>query len=53
MKEYYQYWGKAIKAENDNTGESGYHLLIYHLLDVAAVGQVSFQHLFKIFALIC
>ncbi len=40
MKEYYQYWGKAKKAENDNGAESGYHLLIYHLLDVAAIGQV-------------
>ena len=40
MKEYYRYWGKAKKVKNDNGTESGYHLLIYHSLDVAAVGQV-------------
>ena len=31
---YYQYWGKA---EKDG---SNYHLLVYHCLDVAAVGYV-------------
>lgn len=34
MRSYYRYWGKADK-------ESGrYHLLVYHCLDVAAVGYV-------------
>ncbi len=32
MKSYFKYWGKASK-ENDS-----YHLLVYHCLDVAAVG---------------
>ncbi len=31
-KLYYQYWGKA-------DGEGNYHLLPYHCLDVAAVGE--------------
>ncbi|MFH1851673.1 MAG: CRISPR-associated helicase/endonuclease Cas3 [Candidatus Neomarinimicrobiota bacterium] len=34
---YYRYWGKAEKDSN------GYHLLPYHCLDVAAVGQVWWQ----------
>lgn len=34
---YYQYWGKADKGE---AGEYKYHLLVYHCLDVAAVGKV-------------
>ena len=33
-KDYFRYWGKAEK-EGD-----GYHLLVYHCLDVAAVGHV-------------
>lgn len=34
---YFNYWGKARKE--DEAGEP-YHLLAYHSLDVAAVGQV-------------
>jgi len=36
-KAYWRYWGKARKQ-----GEAGepYHLLVYHCLDVAAVGEV-------------
>jgi CRISPR-associated endonuclease/helicase Cas3 len=33
---YYKYWGKADK----NDSEKYYHLLVYHSLDVAAVGSV-------------
>ena len=33
-KDYYQYWGKASKDDNR------YHLLVYHSLDVAAVGYL-------------
>ncbi|EMN02654.1 CRISPR-associated helicase Cas3 [Leptospira noguchii str. 1993005606] len=33
---YYNYWGKAGIDES-------YHLLVYHSLDVAAVGEVIFQ----------
>ncbi|NLE02758.1 MAG: CRISPR-associated helicase Cas3' [Fibrobacter sp.] len=36
-KSYYKYWGKAKR--NDN-GTYEYHLLVYHCLDVAAVGKV-------------
>ncbi len=32
---YYNYWGKADKSYN-------YHLLVYHSLDVASVGEVLF-----------
>ncbi|MGQ2872256.1 HD domain-containing protein, partial [Leptospira santarosai] len=32
-KSYYKYWGKADQ-------EGNYHLLVYHCLDVAAVGEV-------------
>lgn len=35
---YFKYWGKA-KTDLDGSDES-YHLLAYHSLDVAAVGQV-------------
>ena len=35
QERYYQYWGKAGREDRD-----GYHLLIYHALDVAAVGNV-------------
>ena len=35
-KDYYNYWGKADK-------EGNYHLLVYHSLDVAAVGEVMFR----------
>jgi len=32
-QDYYRYWGKA-------DGDGNYHLLVYHCLDVAAVGKV-------------
>jgi len=35
---YYRYWGKA-KKDADSEGPD-YHLLVYHSLDVAAVGSV-------------
>lgn len=35
---YFKYWGKALQ-DKDQPGPS-YHLLPYHCLDVAAVGQV-------------
>lgn len=35
---YYGYWGKAVRSEQDKS--FAYHLLPYHCLDVAAVGQV-------------
>ena len=35
---YYRYWGKARK---DGVG---YHLLVYHCLDVAAVGEVLLKY---------
>lgn len=43
MKNYYSYWGKAERDGNK------YHLLPYHCVDVAAVGQVflSKNSLFK------
>ena len=34
MQSYFKYWGKARKAESEDTA---YHLLVYHCLDVAAV----------------
>ncbi|MBD3419098.1 MAG: CRISPR-associated helicase Cas3' [Chitinivibrionales bacterium] len=34
-EKYYKYWGKARKKKS---GEYDYHLLVYHCLDVAAVG---------------
>ncbi|MDQ6968720.1 MAG: CRISPR-associated helicase Cas3' [Mariprofundaceae bacterium] len=37
MPEYFKYWGKA-KAEDDSG--PAFHLLPYHCLDVAAVGQI-------------
>ncbi|MDD5644429.1 MAG: CRISPR-associated helicase Cas3' [bacterium] len=36
MESYYKYWGKAKKRD---AGGWDYHLLPYHCLDVAAVGQ--------------
>ena len=36
IKDYYNYWGKADK-------EGNYHLLVYHSLDVAAVGETMFK----------
>ena len=36
ISSYFAYWGKARPAE----GESSFHLLPYHCLDVAAVGRV-------------
>jgi CRISPR-associated endonuclease/helicase Cas3 len=41
IKQYYNYWGKAKKCENL---EYTYHLLVYHCLDVAAVGSVLLSH---------
>ena len=38
---YFYYWGKASKEEEEG---ALYHLLPYHCLDVAAVGQVLLQH---------
>ena len=35
---YYQYWGKVNKF--DSQGALSYHLLVYHCLDVAAVGHL-------------
>lgn len=36
MKSYYKYWGKARKLDD---GGYKYHLLLYHCLDVVAVGR--------------
>lgn len=38
-KPYHRYWGKAKPADNG----SQYHLLAYHSLDVAAVGQLMLE----------
>ena len=38
---YYRYWGKA-KRNGEDEGEA-YHLLVYHSLDVAAVGYTLLQ----------
>ncbi|MBL4608232.1 MAG: CRISPR-associated helicase Cas3' [Pseudomonadales bacterium] len=38
MSVYYQYWGKAKPTTDEKSVQ--YHLLPYHSLDVAAVGQV-------------
>lgn len=35
---YFQYWGKAARNEDNREGDA-YHLLVYHCLDVAAVGK--------------
>ncbi|MFP4679704.1 MAG: CRISPR-associated helicase Cas3' [Chitinispirillaceae bacterium] len=35
--DYYKFWGKTAKAEDK---APDYHLLVYHALDVAAVGSV-------------
>ncbi len=35
---YFKYWGK-VRSSKDESGEP-YHLLVYHSLDVAAVGSV-------------
>ena len=35
---YWAYWGKAAKSEENSS--AAYHLLSYHCLDVAAVGQM-------------
>ncbi len=35
LKSYYQYWGKA---DPNYPGEPKWHPLVYHCLDVAAVG---------------
>lgn len=37
---YYRYWGKARPGAE---GEAPYHLLVYHSLDVAAVGKILLQ----------
>ena len=34
---FYKYWGKVSKKDGD------YHLLVYHCLDVAAVGRVLLE----------
>ncbi len=34
---YYKYWGKSKKTDDE---EWDYHLLVYHCLDVAAVGDI-------------
>ncbi len=45
MKDYFRYWGKALKGKDDIDDDAAmYHLLVYHCLDVAAVGQVWWQH---------
>ncbi|MGY0216645.1 CRISPR-associated helicase/endonuclease Cas3 [Endozoicomonadaceae bacterium StTr2] len=36
---FYAYWGKAGKGDD----EQGYHLLVYHCLDVAAVAKAWWQ----------
>ena len=38
IESYFKYWGKASKEDNS------YHLLPYHCLDVAAVGNTLLQH---------
>ncbi len=40
---YFHYWGKAAPLTN-NTNKRSYHLLAYHCLDVAAVGQQLLLH---------
>ena len=35
---YFHYWGKS-RPRVDNAHRQSYHLLVYHSLDVAAVGQ--------------
>ena len=40
---YFHYWGKAAPLI-DSTNERSYHLLAYHCLDVAAVGQQLLFH---------
>ncbi|WP_038493426.1 CRISPR-associated helicase/endonuclease Cas3 [Janthinobacterium agaricidamnosum] len=37
---YYPYWGKAKPSE---AGQADFHLLIFHCLDVAAVGRVYLE----------
>ncbi|MDC7227591.1 MAG: CRISPR-associated helicase/endonuclease Cas3 [Spirochaetales bacterium] len=37
----YKYWGKARKLDD---GSYDYHLLVYHCLDVAAVGKVWLEY---------
>jgi len=37
-----EYWGKTSPSVNNNI--EPYHLLVYHCLDVAAVGHVLLQH---------
>jgi len=34
MENYFKYWGKAARSKE----EMKHHLLVYHFLDVAAVG---------------
>jgi CRISPR-associated endonuclease/helicase Cas3 len=41
MKNYFKYWGKA--AGDKENGELKYHFLVYHCLDVAAVGRVLLE----------
>lgn len=47
---YFQYWAKAHKAEDGK--ELQYHLLPYHLLDVAAINVVLsgwFRQVYKLY----
>lgn len=40
-KNYFNYWGKTLRQPNHLSAD--YHLLPYHCLDVAAVGQAIFN----------
>ena len=40
-KTYFQYWGKAQKPPSERSED--YHLLVYHSLDVSAVGYMFLQ----------
>lgn len=40
-KKYFNYWGKTLRQPNHLSAD--YHLLPYHCLDVAAVGQAIFN----------
>jgi CRISPR-associated endonuclease/helicase Cas3 len=41
MSAYYRYWAKAAKSRENNSLQ--YHILPYHLLDVAAVGYALLE----------
>ncbi len=42
MEALYRYWGKARRPDSQEDGNSS-HLLVYHSLDVAAVGKVLLE----------